>query len=660
MKIKKVLIANRGEITCRIARSLKNKGITTVAVYSDGDKGAIHTLACDEAYGIGPDPAANSYLNQEKILAVAKACGADAIHPGYGFLSENFQFAKKCEDSGLLFIGPTSESIKSMGLKDQAKEIASKAGVPTIPGYQSSAQDNKSLEKAARELGVPLLIKAVAGGGGKGMVVVENLNDFQKSLERAQREALAAFSNADVMLEKYFPESKHIEVQVFGDGKGNAVHLFERECSMQRRHQKVIEEAPSPSLQEAERERICASAVALAKAVKYCNAGTVEFIFDMKSRQFYFLEMNTRLQVEHPVTEMITGLDLVDWQIVVAEKGELPLSQEKILINGHAVEARLYAEDPAQNFLPSPGKVRAFKTPAMDKVRFELGIKSCDSISHSYDPMVAKYVAWGESRELAIAGLRNSIQDTIFLGPKNNLLFLNRLLECQKFQDASFTTKTIQEDFSTYREVLADSLINVLMAATVFAQAGKLQKETGVSSFSNMPLKKKRVMRIGGSQWSYEYEWKNNKTLIIDNEAATIVSQEVLQDYSSMQLEISGRIHQLHFVFQQGANTNDVEFLCHLKNYGNLFATIKSPLPLLQGEKPKGSYCAPMPGKVVKVLVSKGEAVKQGQRMVILEAMKMESEINAHEEGTVEDIFVKNGEQVEMGKTLVQLRGESI
>jgi 3-methylcrotonyl-CoA carboxylase alpha subunit len=659
MKIKKVLIANRVEIACRVARTLSAKGIRAVAIYSDGDRNGIHLKACDEAYRVGADPAVNSYLNQDKIIELAKKCGADAIHPGYGFLSENYQFAKKCEDAGICFIGPRSDSIKMMGLKDQAKDIAKKAGVPTIPGFQSSSQDLKTLEKAAKELGTPLLIKAVAGGGGKGMVVVDDLKDFSRNLEKAQREAQAAFGNGDVLLEKYFPHSKHIEVQVFGDGKGNAVHLYERECSMQRRHQKVIEEAPSPSLTSAEQEKICASAVALAKAVSYRNAGTVEFIYDPIGKGFYFLEMNTRLQVEHPVTEMITGLDLVDWQIQVAENEKLPLDQPAIKRCGHSIEARLYAEDPAQNFMPSPGKVWFFEPPTTGGVRVERGLNQNDFISHNYDPMVAKYISYAESRDQAISILRKSICDTTFLGPRNNLSFLDQLLDCSDFRTAAFTTKTIAEKFTPFKESMPESLPALILAAALIVENQILQMETGMTSFCNMPLTKKRQIRARGSQWELAYRWKSERELILDGKSVVVLEKIKQADFWFIRLEFQDQQFSIRLASVKLDGSNDLELMLHLTGIGNLVAVLKSKLPLLKGEKPKGSYSAPMPGKVVKVLVAKGEVVKSGQRLVILEAMKMESEISAMEAGTVEDIFVKNGEQVEMGKTLVQLRGDA-
>src|SRR5690348_919450 len=399
---KKILIANRGEIACRVMHSCKRLGLKTVAVYSDADRHALHVQLADEAVHIGPARAAESYLNAERILAAAKATGAEAVHPGYGFLSENEDFARACAKAGIVFIGPTPEAIDLMGSKSAAKALMEKAGVPVTPGYHGDKQDLKSLEAEAKRIGYPLLIKAVAGGGGKGMRIVRAESEFKEALEGAQREAKAAFADDKVLIEKYLERPRHIEFQVFGDSHGNVVHLFERECSLQRRFQKVLEETPSPFLDAAMRKKMGEAAVAAAKAVKYVNAGTIEFIVG-QDKSFYFMEMNTRLQVEHPITEETTGVDLVEWQLHVAAGGKLPLTQDKITQKGHAIEVRLYAENPDKGFLPATGRLEAFHPAEDDAVRVDTGVRSSDDISIHYDPMIAKLTVRGKDRAAAIA-----------------------------------------------------------------------------------------------------------------------------------------------------------------------------------------------------------------------------------------------------------------
>ncbi|MCI5061223.1 MAG: ATP-grasp domain-containing protein, partial [Alphaproteobacteria bacterium] len=389
---KKILIANRGEIACRVITSARAMGVKTVAVYSEADRRAMHVRIADEAVCIGPAPSTESYLCGKKIIQAALDTGAQAIHPGYGFLSENAEFSKNCEKSGVVFIGPSADSIEAMGLKDRAKEIMEEAGVPVVPGYRGENQDTKFLASEADKIGYPLLIKAVAGGGGKGMRLVEETKNFEEALGTCQREAKAAFGNAHVLLEKFIVQPRHIEVQVFGDSHGNVVHLFERDCSLQRRHQKVVEEAPAPYISENFRADICNAAVRAASAIDYTGAGTIEFIAS-KDEEFYFMEMNTRLQVEHPVTEMITGIDLVEWQLRVAAGEKLPRAQKDIQMNGHSFEARIYAEDPANDFLPQTGKISHFITPDLgDNLRVDAGVEAGDSVSIYYDPMIAKII----------------------------------------------------------------------------------------------------------------------------------------------------------------------------------------------------------------------------------------------------------------------------
>jgi propionyl-CoA carboxylase alpha chain len=445
-KIKKLLIANRGEIALRIMRSAKEMGIKTVAVFSEADRNALHVRFADEAIAIGPPPSAQSYLVMDKILGAAKQTGADAIHPGYGFLSENEDFARKVKESGLIFIGPSAESMEIMGSKLGAKAAVSKFNVPLVPGTAEPISDVAAAKKIAKEIGYPILIKASAGGGGKGMRIVENEGEFQEQMERATSEAISAFGDGAVFIEKYVSQPRHIEFQIFGDQHGNVVHLFERECSIQRRHQKVVEEAPSSVLTPELRKKMGEAAVNAAKAANYYNAGTIEFILDDKMN-FYFLEMNTRLQVEHPVTEQITGLDLVKLQIKVAEGEKLPFKQEDLKINGHAIEVRVYAEDPANNFLPDIGTLKTYKRPQGHGIRVDDGFEQGMSIPFYYDPMIAKMICHDETRERAIEKTIRAIDDYEITGVETTLGFCNFVMKHEAFRSGNFSTKFVEQYF---------------------------------------------------------------------------------------------------------------------------------------------------------------------------------------------------------------------
>src|SRR3954471_13977865 len=432
----KILIANRGEIAVRVARTAKRLGIRTVAVYSEADANALHVASCDEAYLIGPAPARESYLKAERIIDVARRSGAQAIHPGYGFLSENAAFARSCADAGIVFIGPSARAIAAMGSKSASKDIMGKAGVPLVPGYHGESQEATLLAQEAESIGYPVLIKASAGGGGKGMRIVKEPGQLSDAIASAKREALASFADERLLLEKYLSRPRHIELQVFADTHGNAVYLFERDCSVQRRHQKVLEEAPAPAMTAARRRQMGSAAIAAARAVNYVNAGTVEFIAD-DAGNFYFMEMNTRLQVEHPVTEMITGLDLVEWQLRVAAGEALPLTQEQLTIKGHAIEARIYAEDPARGFLPATGTIAHLRQPALSPhVRVDTGVRTGDSIGVHYDPMIAKLIAWDVDRPAALRRLRAALAEYQLAGPANNIVFLSRVVAHPAFANA--------------------------------------------------------------------------------------------------------------------------------------------------------------------------------------------------------------------------------
>ena len=619
--IQKLLIANRGEIACRIIRTARAMGIATVAVYSDADAKALHVRQADEAVHIGPSPAAESYLVGEKIIAAAKQTGADAIHPGYGFLSENAGFAQAVIDAGLIWVGPKPASIEAMGLKDAAKERMIAAGVPVTPGYLGDDQSVERLTAEAEKIGYPVLIKAVAGGGGKGMRKVDDAAQFAEMLASCRREATASFGNDQVLLEKWITSPRHIEVQVFGDSHGNVVHLFERDCSLQRRHQKVIEEAPAPGMDEATREAICAAAVRAAKAVDYEGAGTIEFIADasegLRADRIFFMEMNTRLQVEHPVTEEITGVDLVEWQLRVASGEPIPLKQEELSINGHAIEARLYAEDPSKGFLPSTGRLEHLEF--VDAGRVETGIEEGDAISPFYDPMIAKLVAWGEDRDEAIAVL-DAMTGGVEVWPvRTNAGFLNRALADPDFAMAHLDTGFIGERL--------DSLVppdeadeEIWETAAAFALDDEDSSLGGLAGF-----------RLNA-------ERRNSVALMHHGRTQAV---EAIEGSSAA----TGILVGDHLVlFEDG---NAYEFALAARGTGHHHAH-------------DGDIVAPMPGKVIAVDVAEGDQVTAGQRLMVLEAMKMEHALTAPFDGTVTQLSVSPGSQVQVEAVLavVEAAGE--
>jgi len=619
--IKSLLIANRGEIACRIIRTARKMGIRTVAVYSDADAKALHVRMADEAVHIGPGPARESYLVGEKIIAAAKATKARAIHPGYGFLSENADFAQVVIDAGLIWVGPKPDSIRAMGLKDAAKKLMADAGVPVTPGYLGEDQDPKRLQKEADAIGYPVLIKAVAGGGGKGMRRVDASADFMDALESCKREAASSFGDDRVLIEKYILSPRHIEVQVFGDSHGNVVHLFERDCSLQRRHQKVIEEAPAPGMDEATREAVCSAAVRAAKAVNYEGAGTIEFIADaskgLKPDRIWFMEMNTRLQVEHPVTEEITGQDLVEWQLRVASGEKLPKKQDELSINGWAIEARLYAEDPAKGFLPSVGRLEHFDLG--DEGRIETGVEEGDEISPFYDPMIAKLVARGDDRPEAIGELA-SILDQVEVWPvKTNAGFLfNALLE-NDFGAARIDTGFIERKLE---ELIPDPEPDDALwrGAAAVAMAEEEEDAVGLAGFRlNAPAN--AAVALGRSG---EYR------------------QVALDDDQPMAAVSGFRDDERVVVFYEG----------------QAYAFDRSSRGSVGAAAGDGAILAPMPGKVTSVEVSKGEKVAKGQRLLTLEAMKMEHGLVAPFDGVVAELNAKAGAQVPVDAVLARIEVE--
>ncbi|MGB3844469.1 MAG: acetyl/propionyl/methylcrotonyl-CoA carboxylase subunit alpha [Sphingopyxis sp.] len=607
--IQSLLIANRGEIACRIIRTAREMGIRTVAVYSDADAKALHVREADEAVHIGPSPARESYLIGEKIIAAAKATGAEAIHPGYGFLSENAEFAQAVADAGLVWVGPKPSSITAMGLKDAAKTLMTEAGVPVTPGYMGENQDPAFLAEQAAQIGYPVLIKAVAGGGGKGMRKVDAAADFADALASCQREAAASFGNDHVLIEKYILTPRHIEVQVFGDTHGNIVHLFERDCSLQRRHQKVIEEAPAPGMDEATRADLCAAAVRAAKAVDYVGAGTIEFIADasegLRADRIWFMEMNTRLQVEHPVTEEITGVDLVEWQLRVASGEPIPLTQDQLAINGWAMEARLYAEDPAKGFLPSIGTLELFQLPEHSG-RVDTGVYEGAEVSPFYDPMIAKVIAWGEDREEARELLSEMLADSAIWPVKSNSAFLINALDHPDFVAGSVDTGLIGRDgdsMTAEPEPSVQALTNAAMAMTPRSLQAGFRLNAPDVRVAPFLLDGKRV-------------------------EVTLHGPGAEQPAPAMLVAESGSVWQLTPWRAEGG---------------------------AGGAGGDGAILSPMPGKVIAVEVAAGDRVTKGQKLLTLEAMKMEHSLTAPFDGVVAELNAVPGAQVQVEALLAKI-----
>jgi 3-methylcrotonyl-CoA carboxylase alpha subunit len=617
-----LLIANRGEIACRIIRTARRLGVRTVAVFSDADAKALHVRMADEAVHIGPSPAAESYLRGDKIIAAAKAAGAEAIHPGYGFLSENAEFAQAVIDAGLVWVGPKPDSIRAMGLKDAAKTLMAGAGVPVTPGYLGEDQDPKRLRKEADAIGYPVLIKAVAGGGGKGMRKVDAARDFEDALESCKREAASSFGNDVVLLEKWIESPRHIEVQVFGDAHGNVVHLFERDCSLQRRHQKVIEEAPAPGMDEATRAAVCGAAVRAAQAVNYEGAGTIEFIADasngLKADRIWFMEMNTRLQVEHPVTEEITGQDLVEWQLRVASGEPLPKKQDELSITGHAIEARLYAEDPAKGFLPSVGRLEHFDLG--EDGRIETGVEEGDAISPFYDPMIAKLIAVGETREEAVDELAAILDDAEVWPVRTNAGFLFNALLDGDFGSGRIDTGFIERKLD---ELVPQPEPDEAIWRAAAAVASAEEEGDPLAGLAGFRLNARETAAVPlGRHGEF-------RAVALDDEQPMAAASGFRDDERVV-------------VFYEG---QAYEFERSARGSG------------LGAGASDGAIVAPMPGKVTSVDVSQGDKVAKGQRLLTLEAMKMEHGLVAPFDGVVVELNTKASAQVSEGTVLAKIDG---
>ena len=662
LMFKKILMANRGEIACRVAATARRMAVRTVAVYSDADTSAKHVGFCDEAVHIGGSAPKDSYLRWERIIDAAKATGAEAIHPGYGFLSENEEFAKACAEAGLVFIGPPASAIKAMGLKAESKQLMEKAGVPLVPGYHGADQDPALLQREADRIGYPVLIKASAGGGGKGMRAVEKSEDFAAALASCQREAINSFGNDTVLVEKYAQRPRHIEIQVFGDTHGNCVYLFERDCSVQRRHQKVLEEAPAPGLTGAMRRQMGEAAVAAARAVNYVGAGTVEFIVEQRadgSMNFFFMEMNTRLQVEHPVTEAITGLDLVEWQLRVASGEPLPLAQEQLKINGHAIEARICAENPDNNFLPTTGTLHVYDKPACTAfergtVRIDDGVRQGDTISPFYDSMVAKLIVHGQTREEALVRMDEALAQTRIVGLATNVQFLRHVVRSPSFAQANLDTDLIPREAAVLFK--QESVGLTLAAAAAVAQTLLSEQATESSD----PFSRRDGWQTHGvTVRPFEFDFHGESA-----KAAMTYGHD-----GALRLtvgEFSGPL-----VFSQGAHGIDIQFAGQRLSatvytqgeVDHVFtargATQITAIDLLahagESHAEGGRLSAPMPGKILSFLVKAGDKVSKGQPLAVMEAMKMEHTIAAPADGVVEELMYAPGDQVSEGAELLRI-----
>ena len=671
----KVLVANRGEIARRILRTLKQMGLASVAVFSDADREALHVQEADGAVRIGPAPSRESYLDQAAILEAARRTGAQAVHPGYGFLAENADFARRCREAGLVFIGPSAEAIARMGRKDEAKTLAESAGVPTLGGFSLDGLGSEQITEQATAIGFPLLIKAAAGGGGKGMRAVERVEDLADAIEAARREAESAFGDGALLVERFLEAPRHVEVQVFGDGDGNVVHLFERDCSVQRRHQKVFEEAPSPAVDEDLRRRMGEAAVALAKAVSYEGAGTVEFLLDAAG-EFFFLEMNTRLQVEHPVTEMIAsldgkaGLDLVRLQVDVAQGKPLPFSQDNLTIDGHAVEARLYAEDPSADFLPVTGELTLWHEPELPGLRIDAGVAAGDRIGVHYDPLLAKVIAHGSSREQAVRRLRRGLEQLAVGGLVTNRDFLIAVLGDDDFKNDQVTTRFLAEHGSLLEGRSIDAVEHAI-AGTIFLVLERRQRPSPLPAGVPRGWRNNRwraqdqaflvgderieiayveragdsfEVTVGGSDSTIDVKIVESPGLLDDNSSAREGASP--SPTPELALEIDGL--RRRFRLARGGDSISVHGLAQVVELG-----IVPRFPARAAEAVAGGCAAPMTGLVVDVLVEEGDQVEVGAPLVILEAMKMEHRLEASFDGVVESVRVKKGSMVDPDKVLV-------
>jgi 3-methylcrotonyl-CoA carboxylase alpha subunit len=658
----KILIANRGEIACRIITTAKKMGISTVAVYSDADKNSLHVTQADEAIYIGASPSRESYLVIDKVINAALATGAQAIHTGYGFLSENAEICQACDANNIIFIGPPVAAIKAMGSKSAAKTIMVKAGVPLVPGYHGDDQNPTILKQAADDMGYPVLLKATAGGGGKGMRQVWNAAEFTSALDAAKREALNGFNDDNMLVEKYLTQPRHIEIQVFCDNFGNAVYLAERDCSVQRRHQKVIEEAPAPGMTTELRQQMGDAAIRAAHAIDYRGAGTIEFLLDVDG-SFYFMEMNTRLQVEHPVTEMITGQDLVEWQLRVANNEPLPLQQAQVHINGHAFEARIYAEDPRNDFLPATGTLEFLQAPTTsDVVRVDTGVIQGDDVSVYYDPMIAKLVVWSETRESALRLLAKSLQQYLIAGVTTNIEFLHCLATHKSFEKADFDTGFIEkhQDTLQIKESAQPELIAQLGALYLNSNLTQQQKKN--SDDRHSPWQNSQGWRANSENinsfdlvfaerpFAITIENKSDQTLIKTNGVSVVASATL----TGNELTACVNGHNI----KATVFTSGTDIYIYTADHHSRLELLLPDLGTDNLTADGGALTAPMPGTIVELLVATGQAVTAGDALLVMEAMKMEHTINAPSNGKVAEFFYQVGDLVDNNAVLLDFNAE--
>ncbi|MDH4105219.1 MAG: acetyl/propionyl/methylcrotonyl-CoA carboxylase subunit alpha [Gammaproteobacteria bacterium] len=668
--LKSVLIANRGEIACRVIRTARRLGLRTVAVYSEADRNALHVRLADEAVCIGPPAARESYLDGAKILAAARQHGCESIHPGYGFLSENADFARDCEAAGVVFIGPPATSIDRMGSKSEARRLMAAAGVPVLPGYDDEDQADARLLAATKQLRFPLLIKPTAGGGGKGMRIVRAAEEFAEALAGARREAAKSFGDDRVLLERFVEKGRHVEIQVFADAHGNAVHLYERDCSLQRRHQKVIEEAPAPGLSDATRAAMGQAAVAAAQAVGYRGAGTVEFLYD--GTEFYFLEMNTRLQVEHPVTEMITGLDLVEWQLRVASGEPLPLTQAAIPRRGHAVEARLYAEDPERGFLPSTGRLTRLRFPRPgDDVRVDAGVEEGDEVTVHYDPMIAKLIVWAPDRTAAIDKLRQALEATTVDGVRTNARFLWQILGAPAVRAGDVSTRLLETDPTLAPAVLPREITEAWLIAAAARLHDLPGDSSGQAEHASSPWESASGFRLNGPA-----SVRVALRLQTEGAPAAVAQSQPQQHWLAFQREpngvtvvLDGTAHRLALhrsATGEITGTLDGQALhAHVETDHDCVTVRRHCLRFEFNEdtgaehrvsaEHEGHFRAPMPGNVLDVRVEAGQTVAKGAVLLVLEAMKMEHSITAPWAARVTEVKAQKGQKVEEGADLIRL-----
>jgi 3-methylcrotonyl-CoA carboxylase alpha subunit len=655
-RFRSLLVANRGEIAARVIRTARAMGLRTVAVYSEADRGALHVAMADEAVLLGPARARDSYLNIERVIEAARKTGAEGVHPGYGFLSENAEFAQRCADAGLVFVGPTAAMMTAMGSKSGSKALMEKAGVPLVPGYHGEAQDEATLKKAADRIGFPVLVKASAGGGGRGMRVVRSAAELSAAIVSAKREAKAAFGNDRMLIEKYVDNPRHIEVQVIGDSHGNLLSLFERECTLQRRHQKVIEEAPSPTLDARQREAVCAAARKAAAAVKYVGAGTIEFVSDGKD--VFFIEMNTRLQVEHPVTELITGINLVEWQLRVAFGEKLPLTQDQVRLNGHAIEARVYAENPAKNFMPSVGRIKTWRTPsAVDGLRLDEGYREGDVVSPYYDAMLAKLIAWAPTRQAAIDRLNRALEETDVRGVVTNIPFLSALVTHSGVRANAIDTGFIERELKNLTPAPAapgDLELGAAVAAVLADEekAARSEAHSPWRTFGWMPVgRRQRVFsfRQGqGAEQKVTLQYGSGPSILIVGERELAFAYSA-HDRGEIDLTLDGMMLRIVSVIEGRElylRTRNGRFELHwVDPFGG------------ETEEQVGEdkIVAPLPGTVVALLAEEGARIEKGAPILTLEVMKMEQTLRAPYAGVLKKIKCKVGDIVQEGVELAEV-----